>query len=208
MNTIKQTSTLLRKALPTLGVILCALVLSGLGYPNDGTVVIGNDQREGGEFLYDLQIEVPQEVALGQEMQARVSFQNTDEFDAVSEATVNVTGATLKNEQTQIIAPDAVWKIQAKSDTLVGVVVSVETTMTPKGDKSKATTYLDTLSASVPIVNNTSPQNSHSLSASEDTKNFFQNQEYIFLGVVLLIFLVLVVGVVVKKNQEKRSRND
>jgi hypothetical protein len=186
-----------------LGLVISGLTLSGLGYPNDATVIIGPDSREDAPALYDVRLEVPERVEKTGTLQARVSIESVDGFVVSSEATVNVSGGTLQNEQTQTLSPDALWKIQTSSASLVGVVVSVETKIYPKDKPTEVTTYLDTLSGSVPVdtagalgIYGTNPG-----MVSDATKSSRIVEILIVVGVVVIISVVVFV-----KKQRKNSK--
>lgn len=143
-----------------IGIIFCVLILSGAGYPNDDTVIIGPDQRNGIDDLYNLHLELPSNVVPGSEFTARLSIEGADSFSSSASATVSITGGTLENEQTQELSPDAVWKIRVTSDSLVGVVANVQTKVTPKDGDKKETTYLDTVTGSTQITKTTNDSKS------------------------------------------------
>lgn len=190
-----------------IGIVFCALTLSGVGYPNDDTVIIGPDQRNGVDDLYNLHLEVPDNVAPGSEFTARLSIEGADGFTTAASATVSVTGGTLENEQTQELLPDAVWKIHTTSDSLVGVVANVHTKISPKDEDKKETTYLDTVSGSTQIVKvtNTSKTDNRALVNSAFGS---RNAGKTFFMVVVVALVVTILGFLIsrklKKNRTKK----
>ncbi len=189
------------------GMIIAALALSGVGYPNDSTVIIGPDSRGSHDQLYNLSLELPSSVSEGGVVQARVSIEHIDGFNVESHATVTVTGGSLQNTQTQELSPDALWKIQSSSDALVGVVVNVETVISPKGKDSATTTYLDTLSGGVSVksVNATlSEGTSTNIAGAFDVKR----SPWLAIGVTCgaIIMAALLVFVVLRKKKRNKTK--
>lgn len=180
--------------------VFCAMVLSGAGYPNDNTVIIGPDVREDVSPLYDVHLEIPKQISKGEEFTARVSLESADNFTVSSEATMSVTGGTLENGQTQALSPDAVWKIRSTSSSLVGVVVSVQTKMSPKDKPESETSYLDTLSGSVDVLD--SSQLAQTNNNNETFGKAFQvsRARYIWTGLAVLFVVAIVVVVFFRKK--------
>lgn len=189
------------------GIVFCVLILSGAGYPDDDTVIIGPDLRNGIDDLYNLHLEIPNTVTPGSEFTARLSIEGADGFATSASATVSVTGGTLENEQTQELVPDAVWKIHVTSDSLVGIVANVQTKVSPKDEASKETTYLDTVSGSTQItkIANTLKTDNRTLVNAAFAS---PNAERTFLGVAAVVIIATLFGFLffkkLKKNRTKK----
>lgn len=182
------------------GALLSVFTLSGVGYPNAETVIIGPDNRGKIDTLYDLRLEAPESVTEGGMAQARVSIEHEEGFNVVSRATLTVTGGTLRNEQAQDLLPDALWSIAAQSSSLVGVVVSVETKISPKGHTDQETTYLDTLSKSISVVKASSVTEATPI----DTSTAFEENRgvlKIFGGVLFALPVVIALIIIVRKKK-------
>lgn len=195
-----------KNTLIALGVIVATLALSGFGYPNDGTVIIGPDVREGANGLYEIFLDVPQSVHVGDTITVKATVEFAKDFTGSSTATVNVTGGSLQNEQSQDLKPSSSWNIQAQSGSLVGIVISTQTKIAPKDKPESETTYWDTVSSSISVVSS-GTQKSASVSPHDIAKAFESNSHTKLLVFIFFVLVVGALGVYWKKRQKDSSKN-
>lgn len=167
------------------------------GYPNDETIIVGNDIREGNEVLYSLNLQIPEAVRPNEVFEVRLSVEYGALESFTSSAKILVTGADLMNEQLQELEPDGVWQVKAQSSGTIGVVIETEAQV-----NETSTIYIDRLEQKVLIASH----ESKNINTDEtSTSGALLSSEGSWVKTALIAVCVFVGGAIIAASMKRRA---